>query len=91
MDFMKSVDTWFLVISVVLLGGYFLWSVKGIFADFRTAINELKDLIKELFEHRNDHETRITALETRCDIMHGEEWSDRHPDRRRYLSDDRKD
>lgn len=70
-DFLKTVDSWFLILVVIFLGGYFLWSVKGIFSDFRSTINELKELIKELFENRNDHESRITALETRCDVMHG--------------------
>lgn len=64
---LSTVDHWFLVLSAVLLGGYFVWSIKKLFDDLKTAIQELKDTIKELFDHRNDHEARITALETRCE------------------------
>lgn len=69
-DFLKTVDQWFLIIAVMVLSGYFLWSIKRLFDDLKATIKELKDTIKELFDHRNDHETRITALETRCDMMH---------------------
>ena len=66
---LQSVDQWFLVISVMILSGYFLWSIKRLFDDLKSTIKELKDTIKELFDHRNDHETRLTALETRCEMM----------------------
>lgn len=69
-EFLKTVDSWFLVLTVVLLSGYFLWSIKRLFDDLKATIKELKDTIKELFDHRNDHETRLTALETRCEMMH---------------------
>jgi hypothetical protein len=83
MEFMKSVDTWFLIMSVVLLGGFFLWATKYIFDGLQKSVIDLKDSFKtygekmdrvldELFNHKNDHESRIVALETRCDIQHGE-------------------
>lgn len=81
-DFFSTVDSWFLILSVILLGGYFLWSVQRLFANLEATIDELKELIKELFNHRNDHENRITALETRCDVMHGTD--PRLPGRRYY-------
>jgi hypothetical protein len=81
-EFLKTVDNWFLILVVILLGGYFLWSVNGMFSNLQATIKELKDLIKELFEDRNDHESRITALETRCDVMHGND--PRSPGRRYY-------
>lgn len=68
-ELLKTVDLWFLVLITVLLGGYFIWSVKRLFDDLKSAIKELKDTIKELFEHRNDHETRLTAIETRCEMQ----------------------
>jgi hypothetical protein len=80
-DFLKTVDSWFLILVVIFLGGYFLWSVKGLFSNLQATLDELKSLIKELFEHRNDHEARLTALETRCDVMHG---NDPRPGGRRY-------
>jgi len=67
-DFFKSVDSWFLVLCVVLLGGYFLWSIQNLFADLKASIKELKDTIEELFKDRNNHEGRITVLETRMSV-----------------------
>lgn len=80
--FLATVDNWFLILLVVLLGGYFLWSVQRMFNGLLESINELKQLIKGLFEDRNDHESRLTALETRCDLMHGDDT--REPGRRYY-------
>lgn len=67
-DFLKSVDIWFLILCVVFLGGYFLWSIKSLFQDLKESIQELKDTIKELFEDRNDHGIRIKVLETRMSV-----------------------
>lgn len=72
-ELLKTVDAWFLMLSFVLLGGGLLWAVKRMFDDLIGSIKELKDLIKDLFEHRNDHETRITAVEVRCKLLHGDE------------------
>ena len=84
MDFLKSVDSWFLIISVALLGGFFLWAVKYIFEGVKQSIDdldnsvkesarEMKQLIQELFIHRNDHEKRLVALETKCSYNHDDE------------------
>jgi nitrogen fixation-related uncharacterized protein len=70
--FLQQVDSWFLVFLVIVFGGYFLWSIKGLFDDLKSSIKDLEETIKELFEHRNDHEVRLTALETRCDMIHKE-------------------
>lgn len=69
-DIFKGVDSWFLIFLCVILGGYFLFSIKQLFAGLQATLNELKMLIKELFEDRNTHESRITALETRCAERH---------------------
>lgn len=66
---LQSIDQWFLVIAVMVLSGYFLWSVRRMFDDLKETIRELKDTIKELFDHRNDHATRIAAIESRCEAM----------------------
>jgi len=73
-DFLAGVDKWFLVFAVTVLGGYFLWSVKGLFEDLKASIQDLKDTIKELFDTRNDHEGRLKVLETRmavCEACNG--------------------
>lgn len=74
-DFLKSVDAWFLIFLVLFLaavvsalGGYFLWSVKGLLTDLKASILELKETISKLFDYRNDHESRIKVLETRIKI-----------------------
>lgn len=69
-DLLKTVDNWFLIMAVVFLGGYFLWSVQRLFSSLQASIDDLKKLITDLFEHRNGHEMRITTIETRCAIMH---------------------
>lgn len=73
-DALKDTPTWFLIVAVVLmggiitaLGGYFLWSVKGILVGFKEAVDELKSLIQKLFDKHDDHETRLSALEGRCE------------------------
>jgi len=70
-EFLKGVDTWFLVLAVALLGGYFIVSIRVLFTGLQKTLDELKTLIKELFDDRNGHEVRITALETRCNDKHG--------------------
>lgn len=73
-EMMKNVDTWFLILAVILLGGYFLWSMQRLLTDFRNSIEELKEFIQELFKDRNNHESRIVKLETRiavCESCNG--------------------
>ena len=71
-EFIKSIDVWFLVLAVMLLGYWFVWSVRNIFDNFIKAINDLRKLIDKLFDKNDDHETRLSALEGRCDAMHGQ-------------------
>uniref|UniRef100_A0A831U363 Uncharacterized protein n=1 Tax=Geobacter metallireducens TaxID=28232 RepID=A0A831U363_GEOME len=73
-ELLHGVPGWFLIIVIVLfggaitlLGGYFLWSVKGILAGFKDAVEELKTLIQKLFDKHDDHEKRLSALEGRCE------------------------
>lgn len=70
-EFLKSVDVWFLVLAVILLGGWFVWSVRNIFENFTGAVEKLQKLIEKLFDKHDDHENRLSALEGRCDAMHG--------------------
>lgn len=63
-DLVKSIDSNLLILLVILLGGYFIWSVK-------TGIQDIKFLMRELIEDRNSHGTRITRIEDRCGFLHG--------------------
>lgn len=71
-DILKGADAWFVNFIVIVLGCYFVWSVRGILKDLKDSIKDLKTVIKELFEDRNKHEVRIIALETKCAYMHGD-------------------
>jgi predicted negative regulator of RcsB-dependent stress response len=68
-DFIKSIDVWFLVLAVMLLGGWFVWSVRNIFDGFSKAVGDLQKLIEKLFEKHADHESRLSSLEGRCNSM----------------------
>lgn len=70
-ELLKSVDSWFLILAVLLLSGYFLWSVRGLFSDLKASIDELKATITKLFEDRNGHEIRITKIETHIGLCSG--------------------
>lgn len=72
-DILKSADPWFLNMAVICLAAYFLWSIKGLFKDLKDSIADLKTLIKDLYDHRNDHEVRLTAMETRCRLKHNKD------------------
>ena len=97
MDVLKTVDTWFLILTIVVLAGFFVWAIQYIFSGLKESIHNLdqsvkssaekmEKLIDELFNHRNDHESRIVALETTCHMRHGSD--DHNPARmsggRRY-------
>lgn len=74
MELWKTVDTWFLILMVVGLGAFFVWAVQYILTGlkqsiidlgetFRVSINKLEQFITDLYEHKGDHETRISVLE----------------------------
>lgn len=65
-EFLKTVPVWFLIVMVIMFGGFSLYSVKQMFASLQATLQELKDLIEELFNNRNNHESRLNVLETRC-------------------------
>ena len=68
----NNVDTWFLQLAVLLLGGYFLWSFRKILTDFKDEVKGLKETIVRLFERGDDFERRLSNIEGRCDLMHGQ-------------------
>lgn len=72
-ELLKSVDQWFLIITVMVLSGYFLYSVKRWTESLTAAINELKETIRELFEDRNSHAQEIAAIKARCEARHSKD------------------
>ena len=63
MEEIKQMDSWF--VNLLALGGacYFLWSIKGILADMRLDIAELKSMF---FSRTDAHEQRLSRLEGVC-------------------------
>ena len=78
-EILKSINPWLLILTVILLGGWFVWSVRNIFEGFAKAVNDLRNLIEKLFDKHDDHETRLSSLEGRCDAMHGPMTGGRRP------------
>lgn len=67
---LSSTPVWFILFVVfimsgglILLGGYFLWSMKNIFDDLKRSIESLKELITKLYEKHDSHESRISVIE----------------------------
>lgn len=60
------------------------WALNGTIATLlfyaRSDLKEIKDSLKSNTAVTNNHEVRLTRLEVRCNIQHGEE--DSHPMRR---------
>ena len=71
MENIAQIDRWFLELGVLFLGGYFLWSIRGVLADFKDSVGELKTLIGKLFDKDSDHEKRISKLEGAHQANHG--------------------
>jgi hypothetical protein len=82
MQFLTSVDTWFLIIAVIVLAAFSGWCLKYLFDGIKKSISDLgltfeksaekmTRMFEELYNYKNSHETRLTALETRCDMQHG--------------------
>ena len=71
-DVLVATPSWFLIFLVIVLGGYFFYSVKRLFEGLKESFKDLKNMIEKLFEDRNDHADRITALEARCEERHGQ-------------------
>lgn len=67
---LTEAPAWFMQLSVLGLGGYFLWSIKGVLADFKDEVRSLKALIGKLFDQDKDFEKRLSAIEGRCEATH---------------------
>ena len=63
---LEQADPWFLRLAVLILSGYFLWSIRKVLADFSDQVKDLKDLLGKLFEHHDNHEQRLSRLEGVC-------------------------
>jgi hypothetical protein len=67
---LENADTWFLQIAVLVLSGYFLWSIRNLLHDFKNQIKDLNLTISRIFVRSDDHERRLSMLEGRCAVMH---------------------
>lgn len=67
---LSNTPVWFILFVVfimsgiiIFLGGYFLWSLKNVFNDLKQSIESLKNLISQLYDKHDDHESRISKME----------------------------
>lgn len=83
MSALNDAPLWFLQLAVMVLAGYFLWSIKGVLSDFKDEVKGLRSLIGKLFDQDKNFEARLSTLEGRCEATH-------HPGGRRgYDPEDR--
>jgi len=67
---LEHVDGWFLQIAVLVLSGYFLWSIRNVLSDFKDQVKGLKETIGKLFDRHDDLDRRLSSLEGRCEATH---------------------
>lgn len=73
----KQLPEWFLVIAVIVLGGYAKWSLPKLFNGLTSSLKDFKEsmdkMTEKLFQKADDHEHRLSQLE-------GEHngWKDTH-------------
>lgn len=66
----EQADTWFLQIAVVVLSGYFLWSIRSVLSDFKDQVKALKETLIKIFDRQDDIDRRLSSLEGRCKALH---------------------
>jgi len=62
-ELLKTVDLWFLVIAVIVFGGFSVWSLRNVFSGLKESIDNLSKLIENLFKKTDGIETRLSHLE----------------------------
>jgi len=62
-DILSKVDNWFLIIAVVVLGSWFVWSMRRIFQNLENSINDLRKTMEKLFDADKAFEQRLSTLE----------------------------
>ena len=67
---LSNTPIWFILFMVfimsgciILLGGYFLWSIRRVFMELEQSIESLKNLIHSLYDKHSAHESRISTME----------------------------
>jgi len=81
-EFLKTVDTWFLILAVVILAGALMLSAKVMFNAFmkhlensfevlNNTMKAFEETIKRLFDKHENHERRISQLEGAHAVNHG--------------------
>lgn len=70
MSAIADAPLWFLQLSLLILAGYFLWSIKNVLSDFKDEVKGLRDLVGKLFDQDKSIEARLSTLEGRCEATH---------------------
>lgn len=63
LDILKSVDQWALILIIVVLGSWFVWSAGNLVGDLKTTIAELKTLVASLTETQAGITIRLHTIE----------------------------
>lgn len=70
MNILTEAPSWFMQMAILVLAAYFLWSIRGVLADFKDEVKGLKSLIGKLFDQDKNFEARLSTLEGRCEATH---------------------
>lgn len=71
-EFLRNVDSWFLILCVVCIGGALLYMVKRSLAHFDNTIDKFDRLFEKVFEKHESFERRLSRLEGEHKARHGE-------------------
>ncbi len=66
--------TWFMQLALVILTGYFLWSIRKILDGLNDQIKLLRETMEKLFARDDDFERRISNIEGTCRATHNRRW-----------------
>ena len=62
-EFLKTVDTWFLIIALVICGGGFLYMVNRSFGRFDATLTRFEVLFDKVFDKHERLDKRLSKLE----------------------------
>lgn len=67
---LKGVDAWFMVFVIACLSPLALWLLSRSINKLDQTIDRFQELIDRLFTKYDDHESRLSKLEGKCETNH---------------------